>query len=135
MGLGCQLLGCECLPSGRSTILRLYIDNSEGVSIADCQRISTQVSAVLEVEQLINGQYRLEVSSPGLDRPLFTCEQLEQQQGNKVKIQLIIALNGRKKFVGVLSQVRDGIVELIVDGEKTVFPYDNVAKAHVVPDL
>ena len=129
--LDLQLWGVEYLTRGRSSLLRLYIDGPEGVTIDDCERVSRQVSAVLDVEDPLPGEYTLEVSSPGLDRPLFYFEQFGQFLGDVVNLRLRGPLNGRRKFKGVLEKADAGIITMIVDNEQIEIPYDQVEKANL----
>jgi ribosome maturation factor RimP len=129
--LDLDLWGVEYLTRGRSALLRLYIDGSEGVTIDDCERVSRQVSAVLDVEDPLPGEYTLEVSSPGLDRPLFYFEQFGQFVGEVVNLRLRGPLNGRRKFKGVLEKADAGIITMTVDNEQIEIPYDQVEKANI----
>lgn len=135
-GLGYELVGVEHLPQGRHSVLRVYIDTAAGVTVDDCERVSRQVSGVLDVEDLVRGHYVLEVSSPGLDRPLFTAEHFSRFAGQKVKLRLSLPLEGRRNFTGVLQGVRDGDVLVTVDdGEELRFALDNIEQARLVPEL
>ena len=95
--LGFELVGVEFV-SGRRGLLRLYIDSEDGVTIDDCQAVSHQVSGLLDVEDPIQGQYSLEVSSPGLDRPLFRAADFERFAGHEVSLRLVAPVEGRRKF-------------------------------------
>jgi len=134
-GLGYELVGIEYLPQGRRSLLRVYIDTPEGISVDDCERVSHQVSGVLEVEEPINGHYILEVSSPGLDRPLFTADHFGRFAGNQVKLRLSLPLAGRRNFTGLLQGMRDNDVLLVQDGEELRIPLDNIEQARLVPEL
>ena len=131
--LGYELVGTEFLTQGRSGLLRVYIDTEDGITLDDCQRVSHQLSGVLDVEDVIRGQYTLEVSSPGLDRPLFTKEQFERYIGSEVNIRLSIAQQGRKKFKGILRGSDDTNVFLNVDEEEISLPFNAIEKANLVP--
>ena len=131
--LGYELVGIEYLSQGRRSLLRIYIDHSDGINVHDCERVSHQVSGVLDVEDVIRGQYTLEVSSPGLDRPLFTKEQFERYIGSEVNIRLSIAQQGRKKFKGILRGIDDTNVFLNVDEEEISLPFNAIEKANLVP--
>jgi ribosome maturation factor RimP len=131
--LGYELVGVEYLSQGRRSLLRIYIDHSDGINVHDCERVSHQVSGVLDVEDVIRGQYTLEVSSPGLDRPLFTKEQFERYIGSEVNIRLSIAQQGRKKFKGILRGIDDTNVFLNVDEEEISLPFNAIEKANLVP--
>jgi len=131
--LGYELVGIEYLAQGRRSLLRIYIDHTDGINVHDCERVSHQVSGVLDVEDAIRGQYTLEVSSPGLDRPLFTKEQFQRFIGSEVNIRLSIAQQGRKKFKGILRGIDDTNVFLHVDEEEISLPFNAIEKANLVP--
>src|SRR6185312_2141027 len=103
--LGYELLGCVYVPQGRQAILRVYIDSPEGITVDDCERVSRQLGAVLDVEDPIRGYYALEVSSPGMDRPLFTLAHFQRFIGAKVNIRLHMPVGERKHFKGVIAAV------------------------------
>ena len=132
--LGCQLWGLEFLPQGKQALLRIYIDRPEqGVGIEDCERVSRQASSLLDVEDLIKTEYTLEVSSPGLDRPLYTLSQFEQYVGEDVKLKLRYPYEGRRKYKGRLSGVEGEDVLVIAEGHEYMFPVESIEKANVVP--
>ena len=131
--LGYELLGLEYLSQGRHSVLRLFIDRPDGITVEDCERVSHQVSGVLEVEDPIKGQYTLEVSSPGLDRPLFKPAHFERFVGEQVQVRLVRPLDGRRKFKGQLLGLRDGSVVIELDGEELVLPWEDIEKAQLVP--
>jgi ribosome maturation factor RimP len=133
--LGYELVGIEYLSQGRRSLLRIYIDHADGINVHDCERVSHQVSGVLDVEDVIRGHYTLEVSSPGLDRPLFTKEQFERFIGSEVNIRLSIALDGRKKFKGVLRGIDDSNVLLFADEQEFSLPFNAIEKANLVPNF
>lgn len=133
--MGYELLGIEFISQGRHSLLRIYLDKPEGIVIEDCEKVSRQVSAVLDVEDPISGQYTLEVSSPGLDRPLFTLAQCERFVGEQVNLRLHTPLEGRKKFKGQLSAVTDGKLVVEVDGKSYEIPFDLMEKANLVSDI
>ena len=93
----------------------MYIEHEEGIGIEDCEKVSRQVSALLDVEDPITGEYTLEVSSPGMDRPLFTAEQFALYVGEKVNVRLRSALQGRRRFKGVIKKVVDDRIGLAID--------------------
>lgn len=130
--LGLQLWGIEHTQQGKYSVLRIFIENEDGVSIEDCEKVSRQVSAILDVEDPIAGEYTLEVSSPGLDRPLFTLEQFSQFEGSEVDVRLRTPLEGRRKFKGLISAVSDTEVSMQVDGEEFHLPHAEIEKANVV---
>ena len=136
-GLGYELVGIEHLPMGKHTVLRIYIDSPDGITVKDCSQVSHQVSGVLEVEEPIMGQFTLEVSSPGIDRPLFDFEQFKQFVGSKVKIKLYHAIEGRRKIVGLLDSIEgDDIIVLDADSDtRFQLQMDDIDKANIVTDL
>lgn len=131
--LGYELVGIEYLPQGRRSLLRIYIDHVNGINLDDCERVSHQISGALDVEDVVRGQYTLEVSSPGLDRPLFSQEQFARFIGSEVNIRLSVPVNERKKFKGVLRGINDGNVILLVDSEEISLPFSSIEKANLVP--
>jgi ribosome maturation factor RimP len=130
--LGLELWGIELQQQGKYSLLRVYIENREdGVGIEDCEKVSRQVSALLDVEDPISGEYTLEVSSPGMDRPLFTAEQFGLYVGETVNIRLRTAMQGRRKFKGVIERVNEGVVDLLVDGESVAIQLTDLDKANI----
>jgi ribosome maturation factor RimP len=134
--LGLELLGVEFVPSGASALLRLYIDApGRNVGIEDCEAASREVSALLDVEDPISSEYTLEVSSPGIDRPLFSVAQFARFAGEQAKVQLRLPRDGRRRFTGrIVSAAGDTIVMADDTGEFTI-ARDNIDKARLVPDL
>ena len=132
--LGCELWGIELQAGGKTKLLRLYIDHAEnGVGVDDCERVSRQASAVLDVEDAINGEYILEVSSPGMDRPLYELSQYEQFIGEDISLRLRFTYEGRRNFKGRLSGVDDDEIVLVVTDHEFLFPVEGIEKANVVP--
>lgn len=132
--LGCEFWGLEYLSSGRSALLRIYIDRAEeGVTVEDCEKVSRQVSSLMDVEDPISGEYTLEVSSPGLERPLYNLEQFQRYVGEDVALKLRFPYEGRRKFKGRLNGVEGEDILLVVDDHEYLFPVDSVEKANVVP--
>ena len=134
-GLGCEVWGVEFRARGRHSTLRLFIDRDDGVSIEDCERVSHQVSALLDVEDPIIEKYRLEVSSPGLDRILFRPEQYRASIGEMVDVRLTFGFEGRRHFVGRLVDVVDDELVVHVYQEEYVLPIEQVQRTRVVPDF
>jgi ribosome maturation factor RimP len=118
---------------GRRGLVRLYIDRPGGVTLDDCQRVSEQIGAFLDVEDPLPGSYVLEVSSPGLDRRLRTVEHFERFKGDQARIELNDALEGRRRFTGRLAGVEGGSVLLEVDGETWRLPLNDIAVARLAP--
>ncbi len=130
---GCEFWGLEYLSQGRFSTLRVYIDHPQGVDVDMCADVSRQVSAILDVEDPIAGEYNLEVSSPGLDRPLFTLEQYQLNIGQNISLRLRLAFEGRRKFTGLLRGVEGEDVVLLVDDEEFLLPVSSIEKANIVP--
>jgi len=134
--MGYELVGVEFNAGGGHGTLRVYIDREQGVNVDDCAAISHQVSGILDVEEPIQQAYDLEVSSPGIDRPLFKLVDFERFIGRVAKIKLLVGLNGRKNFKGELKGIADSkLVSIEVDGEIFDLPYADIAKANLVGDI
>src|SRR5688500_5937593 len=132
--LGFQLWGIEYLGQGRHTLLRIFIDKEGGINIEDCAEASRHISSILDVEDPISSEYTLEVSSPGLDRILFTQEQLQAHIGDVIKVRLTESFAGRRNFSGQLKNIVDDEIVLIVGEEEFTIPYELIEKANVVSD-
>lgn len=130
--LGCELWGIECQRSGRFMTVRVFIDKEGGVTIDDCADVSRQVSAILDVEDPIADKYNLEVSSPGLDRPLFTLEQYNRYLGEEILIHLRIPMMERRKWQGKLESIENDMLTLKVDNQEQTFVFGNIQKANVI---
>ncbi len=131
--LGCELWGLDYLAQGKKSVLRIYIEKEGGVLLEDCEQVSRQISATLDVEDPISGEYTLEVSSPGMDRPLFTLDQFKRYLGETVALRLRVAFEGRRKFSGILKGVEDDEIVLEVDNEEYLLPFELLDKANIVP--
>jgi len=132
--LGFELLGIEFVRAGKHSTLRLFIDHVDGINVDHCAEVSHQVSAILDVEDPISTEYNLEVSSPGLDRPLFKLTHFESVIGQDVTIKLNVPFEGRRNFKGPLVAVEeDGYVIVQVDAEQFALPIEMITKANVVP--
>ena len=131
--LGYQCWGVEFISQGRHSLLRVYIDHADGILIDDCEVVSRQISAVLDVEDPITSEYTLEVSSPGMDRPLFTLEQFAAHAGEQVRIKLRSPFEGRRNFQGLLRGVEDQDVVVQVDNHEFLLPVDLIEKANIIP--
>ena len=130
--LGYELVGIEFL-RGRQSTLRIYIDSENGITVEDCADVSHHVSAVLDVEDPISVAYSLEVSSPGLDRPLFTAAQFTQFIGEEVSLVLRIAMQNRRKWQGIIKTVDGEMITVTVEEKDEVFALSNIQKANLVP--
>lgn len=134
--LGCELWGLEYRPWGRGrSTLRVFIDSERGVTIDDCERVSAQVSALLDVENPIVDSYRLEVSSPGVDRVLFRREQYEASVGCRVNVRLTFPFEGRRRFEGLLVGVEEDDIVLRVEeeAEEYLLSFDQIQRTRIVP--
>jgi len=132
-GLGYEFVGAELTGQGKSSVLLVLIDSEKGVLVTDCSKVSHQISGVMDVEDPISGQYRLEVSSPGLERPLYTLAHFERFKGSLVKLELRQStLEGQRKFTGDILDVKDDVVHLHVDEEEIEIPFSLIKKARLV---
>ncbi len=140
VGMDYEMIGVEYLPQGKHSILRIYIDKPEGIDVDDCGHVSRQVSAMLDVEDPIKGEYSLEVSSPGLDRPLFTAAHFAQFIGSNANVKLKMPINGQRKFLGIIKGVISDsksadVLDLEANGESVSIPFDLIDKANLVPEF
>ncbi|MFT6927436.1 MAG: ribosome maturation factor RimP [Psychromonas sp.] len=131
--LGYELVGIEYIRAGKHSTLRVYIDQEQGILVDDCAAVSRQVSAIMDVEDPITNEYTLEVSSPGLNRPLFKAEHYQTFVGEVVKIQLRMPIQNRRRWKGVIVSAEDEIICLNVDGREERFALSNIQKANIVP--
>ena len=134
--MGYELVGIEFQGSTQHGTLRVYIDHENGIGVDDCVAISHQISGILDVEEPIQQTYDLEVSSPGINRPLFKAKDYEQFSGHTAKIKMAVALDGRKNFKGVLQGVIDSkAVQIMVDNESYELQISDIAKANLVDEI
>lgn len=134
--LGYELWGIDLARGNKQQCLRIYIDSADGVNVDACAEVSRQVSTVLDVEEIIKGAYRLEVSSPGLDRPLFNQAHYERYVGQKIKLRSRIALQGRRNFIGLLKAVEDDKITLLLDNNQSQdLLWSQIEKANLVMEL
>jgi ribosome maturation factor RimP len=133
--LGYELVELDPPAPGGAGTLRIYIDGDEGVGLDDCERVSHRVSGLLDVEDPIPGHYVLEVSSPGLDRPLRTEAHFHRQAGRLVKIVLVAGRPGRRRYKGRILEIADGVLEIEVDGERVSLPLSDIESARLVPEF
>ncbi|MDH2923987.1 ribosome maturation factor RimP [Nicoletella semolina] len=131
--MGFELVGVECQRTGRFLTVRLYIDKEGGVTIDDCGEVSHQVSAIFDVEDPIADKYTLEVSSPGLDRPLFTSAHYQRFVGRDIVIHLRIPVLDRRKWQGTLLNIDGDLITLNVEGNEHIFALGNIQKANLIP--
>ena len=130
-----SLWGIDYVSRGRESLLRIYIDSENGIFLDDCVKVSRQVSAVLDVEDPIADEYTLEVSSPGVDRPLFKLEQYAMFAGSMVSVRLRMPFEGRRRFKGVIKGIEDQDVILVADGHEFLLPIEVIDKAQIIPQF
>ncbi len=133
--LGYELSDLEVKVGGRHDVIRLFIDKADGVGLEDCETVSRQVSALLDVEDPVPGHYVLEVSTPGLDRRLTKVEHFERFIGEDVRVKLRIPISGRINFRGALRAVDEENIEVEVDGESHRLPIATIQSARLIPTL
>jgi ribosome maturation factor RimP len=130
-GMGLELVDVELLGAGRRTLLRITIDRSGGVTVADCGRFSKDMGALLDVEDYIQAAYTLEVSSPGLDRPLKDARDFGRHEGKLVKVEVKEKVEGRGSWTGTVEKVFPDRVRLSCDGKEVDVMYENILKARL----
>jgi ribosome maturation factor RimP len=133
-GLGYECVGIEYNPHPKHGLLRIYIDSENGILLDDCTRVSHQISGVLDVEDPIQGNYQLEISSPGEDRPFFKISQFERYIGSTILVNLFKPLAGRRKITGRIEKVTDDIVTLQEGDQVFEVPFSAMSKARLVPE-
>lgn len=134
--LGCELWGIERVGGENSSTLRVFIDAEGGVNIDQIERVSRQISAILDVEDPIHGAYQLEVSSPGIDRPLFNIEHYQRYLGETIKLRLSRPINGQRNWRGKLEQVdaAESAIFIQIEGQEAVsrFLLADIEKANLL---
>ncbi len=130
--MGYELSGCEYIAQGRNSILRLYVDKEGGINLDDCKEVMTFVNPLLDVEDLIQGKYNLEISSPGENRPLFSIEHFKRYIGREIQVKLAIPRDGRRNFKGELMNVNEKEVTISVDGKDISLELEMIDKANLV---
>ena len=132
--MGYELLGIEYVASGKHSVLRLYIDCEEGVGVNDCETVSRQVSSIMDVEDPISGQYNLEVSSPGIERPLFVIAHYQRFLGHDVFLRTYRPIDGRRNFTGCSGSVVEtsNTIELVTELGPVTLDIDLIEKANLV---
>jgi ribosome maturation factor RimP len=132
--LGFELWGVELQLRSRVKLLRVYIDKNDGlVGIDDCERVSRQASSILDVEEAINGEYVLEISSPGMDRPLYELVQYEKYLGKDISLKLRFPFEGQRNFKGRLAGIDGDEIILVVADHEYLFPIEGIERANLVP--
>jgi len=135
--MGYELVGCEMQSHGSQILFRIYIDTEKGVSSDDCKKVSRQISAMMDVEDPIKDRYVLEVSSPGIDRPLFELEHYRRFIGSRAKIKLNLPVEQRRQYTGVLKGVEGETVHLLVEssGQELALPFSNIEKGNLIGEV
>lgn len=134
-GLGYELVGVELERSGSRPVLRVFLDHDAGITIGDCETASRQIGAVLEVEDPVPDSWMLEVSSPGLDRPLLRSDHFVRFAGRPVRLRTTEPLDGRRGWKGRLVGCREGNVVVREDGEERLIPLGLIGKANLVAEV
>ncbi|MEE9309523.1 MAG: ribosome maturation factor RimP [Cocleimonas sp.] len=133
-GLGFILWGYEYRPHGESALLRIFIENKDGISVDNCALVSRQIGAALDVDDIIPVAYILEVSSPGMDRVLFSAEQYQDYIGDNIKIRTRTRIDDRRNFKGSLVSATESVVTVKVDNEDFAIPYESIDRARLILD-
>lgn len=131
--LGYELWGIEYTSQGKQSLVCVYIDSPEGVDVEDCAKISRQISSIFDVEEPISGEYTLQVSSPGMDRRLFSLDQCGQFIGENVKVKLRSPFEGRRNFSGQMTGIEGDEVVVAVDDHEYLLPFEQIDKMNIVP--
>ena len=136
VGMGYEFWGLECQISANTAQVRIFIDKGEGINLDDCSRVSQQLSAVLDVEDPVEVPYTLEISSPGINRKLFTSEQIQRSIGSRIKVKTTWPIEDRRNIRGVLQQADDENMTVITDeAQSFVIPIDAIKNARLDVDL
>lgn len=130
--MGFELLGVEYIRAGSNSIVRFYIDHADGIEVDHCAEVSHQISALLDVDDPINSHYSLEVSSPGIERPLFTLKHYLNFIGEKVRMKLRMPMDGLFKLEGKIVAVESSLITLDVADKLITVSIDNIRKANIV---
>lgn len=133
-GMGYDLVEIEHFPNPKHGVLRLYIDKEGGINVDDCSSVSRQISALIDVEDPVRGQFNLEVSSPGSDRPLRRLQDFQRFTGSLVKLKTVMPLEGQRNFKGRLLQASEEVLVIETDAEEISIPMGAVEKARIVPE-
>ena len=129
--MGYELWGFEYLSQGRHSLLRIYIDKLDGIGIKDCQEVSKQVSALLDVEDPIPGNYSLEISSPGITRPLFNSGQYQRYVGHPIQVKTYKSVKGKRRLLGTIVSVSESTLVLDINNEHQELLFSNIVKANL----
>ncbi len=136
VGMGYNFWGLECQASENTAQVRIFIDHSEGITLDDCSRVSQQLSAVLDVEDPVQVPYTLEISSPGINRKLFSAEQMKAAVGSKVKVKTTWPINERRNIRGVLKDANDEQLTIVTqEGEEFLVPIEAIKNVKLDLDI
>ncbi len=135
--MGYELVGCEMQSHGSQILFRIYLDSITGVTADDCSKVSHQISAMMDVEDPIQSRYVLEVSSPGIDRPLFELEHYRRFIGSRVKVRLAVPVGQRRQYTGLLKGVEGETVHLLVEGsgQELALSFSNIEKGNLIGEV
>ena len=133
--MGYELIEIEYQPNPKYGVLRLYIDKESGIEVDDCSAVSRQISAILDVEDIVPGKFNLEVSSPGMDRPLRRLEDFQRFIGEEVKVKTGMPFDGQRNFKGRLNGVEDDLIIIECENKEVRLPVTAIDKARLVPDF
>jgi ribosome maturation factor RimP len=134
-GMGYELIEIEYQPNPKYGVLRLFIDKASGIQVEDCSAVSRQISAVIDVEDPVSGKFNLEISSPGLDRPLRRAEDFVQFSGEVAKIKTSMPFEGQRNFKGLLKGMEEDLVIVECEDKEVRLPITAIDKARLVPDF
>ena len=129
--MGYKLWGCQCVLNQKQSLIRIFIDKTDGILLTDCEQVSHAISAVFDVEDILNDQYRLEVSSPGLPKPLFYPWQYQENIGQPIKLKLIRVMEGHRWLQGEIVAVSEQALTMLHDGESYCVAWSNISKAFI----
>ncbi|MBT5029055.1 MAG: ribosome maturation factor RimP [Nitrospinaceae bacterium] len=132
---GLELVDVEYKKEGSNWFLRVYIDKEGGVNVADCQKVSHLTGDLIEVEETIKTPYSLEVSSPGLNRALKREKDFLKFKGKQIRVQSVLPIDNRKKFIGILADFKDQTVFLEFDEKSIEIPLSQITKANLVIEI
>jgi ribosome maturation factor RimP len=135
--MGYELVGCEVQSNTGQMLFRIYIDSKTGVNADDCSKVSRQIGAMMDVEDLIQGRYVLEVSSPGIDRPLFELEDYRRFIGSRAKVRLVLPIDASRKYSGLIKGVEGETVYLLLDNteQPIALPFSNIEKGNLIGEV
>lgn len=133
--MGFELIGVEYIRAGNNSIVRFYIDHADGIEVDHCAEVSRQISSILDVDDPIQSHYSLEVSSPGIERPLFTLAHYLNFIGEKVQVKLRMPMNGLFKLVGKIVAVESSLITFDVADKLITVSIDNIRQANIMVDF